>query len=447
MKRVFTLFCIVALVFLCACGNQSVSQSGSLSICVDGNGLNEMFLGPILAEFESQNPNITLEVEYLPAYKSDDSTMIEERASALTRTRTELMSGRGADIYLFFGNAGSGQNTDSYMLFPDLERHIMAGVLHDLDFLYNDPRFDAEEYIPALKGLGEYEGKSYVLALSYTVSTLVGIAELLRDSGFETGIADRSVFVDQLLAMEEDRRPHLTAGSTVLLANSTAMQPVSVQKAEIQLNNSAWQQTLTLAKKIADQCESAVDVFEALDYETSAKNGAALLTGASITMPAHALRVLEDQDYTARLIPIPNENGGVTVLPYVTAVVSAGSRNTDAAASLLLFLLGDTVQGCQTMEHIGVNANLSFNGISWPVRRGCGVKMLEHMNIQPVKAGTVSDTLKADVEQLESRADCFRLTGRYDAELYALIEPYLDGSLTWEECYETIEAAWSYLDE
>lgn len=447
MKKILTAFCALALAFLCACGSPSGGQSGSLSICVDGNGLNEMFLGPILAEFESQNPHITLEVEYLPAYKSDDSAMIEQRASALARARTELMGGQGADIYLFFGHVGSGRNTDSYMLFPDLERHILAGVLHDLDFLYNDPRFDAEEYIPALQGLGEYEGKSYALALSYTASTLVGMAEPLRDSGFEPGTADRSSLVDQLLAMEEARRPYLAAGSTVLLANSTAMQPVSVQKAEIQLNSPAWQQTLTLAKKITDQCSQEADFSEILDYEASAKAGAAILIGASTTMPPYGLRVLEDQCGTARLIPIPNENGGVTVQPYVTAVVSAGSRNTGAAADLLLFLLGDTVQGCQTLDHIGGTANLSFNGMSWPVRRGCGVKMLEQLSMSLVRPGAISDTLKADVEQLESRADCLRLTGRYDAELYALVEPYLNGSQTWEECYENIQAVWSYLDE
>lgn len=447
MKKMITLCCVLALVFLCACGNQAGSSSGVLSICVDGNGLNEIFLGPILAEFEKQYPSITLKVEYLPPYKADDGAMIEERTSALSRTRTELMGGKGADVYLFFGNAGSSRNTDSYMLFPDLERHIMAGVLHDLDFLYTDPRFHEEDYIPALQELGKYEDKSHVLALSYTAPTLVGIAEPLQASGLNIDTTDRLAFVDQLLDMEETQRPYLAACSTVLLVNSTAVQPVSVQKAEIQLNSPAWQQTLTLAKKVMDQCIPATDFSEVINFESSAKKGAVLLPGASITMTPYALRVLEDQGYTARLVPIPDNNGGVTVQPYVTAVVSSGSQNISAVADLLLFLLGDTVQGCESLEHIGGAANLTFNGVGWPVRRGCGVKMLEHLTVSLVHPGPISDTLKADVATLENRADNLRLTCRYDAELYALVQPYLDGSQTWEECYANIETVWSYLDE
>lgn len=134
-------------------------------------------------------------------------------------------------------------------------------------------------------------------------------------------------------------------------------------------------------------------------------------------------------------------------MPCITAAVSSGCDNTDAAAQLLLFLLGDTVQGSGALESSGDVAKLIAGGTSWPVRRGCAAKMLEQLTIQPVQPGEISGTLKADLGHMEERADTCRLAGRYDGELYLLAKPYLTGEMSWEECYAGIEKEWSYLDE
>ncbi len=133
--------------------------------------------------------------------------------------------------------------------------------------------------------------------------------------------------------------------------------------------------------------------------------------------------------------------------PCITAAVSAGCENTGSAADLLLFLLGDTVQGSGTLESSGSAAGLIGGGTSWPVRRGCAEKMLEQLSIQPVQPGEISEILKADLQSMEERADVCRLAGRYDGRLYLLAKPYLDGEMSWEECYAGIEKEWSYLDE
>ena len=57
MKRFLSLVILVALLLM-GCGGEK--QVDTLTVCIDGNGLNEMYLGPILAEFEQQNPNIKL---------------------------------------------------------------------------------------------------------------------------------------------------------------------------------------------------------------------------------------------------------------------------------------------------------------------------------------------------------------------------------------------------
>lgn len=449
MKRVSLIMCTLFLALLCACGTSS-DTSGTLTICADGNGLNESLLGPILAEFESQNPGIELEVNYLPVSNSQDSAAMEERAAALTRTRTELMSGEGADIYLFFNRAASG-NYDNYMVFPDLERQIMGGIFHDLDFLFENSGFDAEEYVPALQKAGVYEGKSYVLPLSYDVPALVGVEETLQNSGFdeEAAKANTAAYVEQLLALSEEQRPYLTVASPYLLLDTPSVSPVSVQDAQIQLNTDVWQESLQLNRRIIEECGTASDddFFASLEFDEQIENGAVFLASPSTSTPGYYLRMLEDSGYTGRLLPIPNENGGLTMMPYITAAVSAGCENTDAAAELLLFLLGDTVQGSGELESSGGTSGLFITGGSWPVRLGCAVKTTEQITLTYVSPGEISETLKADLESMQSRVDSCRLAGSYDANLYTLTEPYLNGTQSWEECYANIEKEWSYLDE
>lgn len=446
MKKRISVLCLLLLPLVCACGSPS-GPGGTLTICADGNGLNEAFLGPVLAEYERLNPDVELEVVYLPPVNSQDPAMMEEREAALIRTRTELMGGEGADIYLFFNRPSA--EPDSFMLFPNLERQITGEIFHDLDFLFENPAFEEEAYIPTLKEAGQYDGKSYVLPLSYTCPALIATEEGLAAGSFdeEAAAADTAAYVDALMALPDQERPYLSVVVPSLLMNAPSVAPVSVQEAEIRLNTQVWQDTLQQAGRILKEDGGAEeDFFAAVDLDGCIADGAVILAGASIN-PAHSLRVLEDGGHTARLLPIPNENGTLTAMPCITATVSAGCENTEAAADLLLFLLSDTVQGSGTLENSGSSANLISGGTSWPVRRGCAVKMTEALNMQPVVPGEISDTLKADFERMENRVGACRLAGRYDGELYSLVEPYLKGATGWEECYAEIEKEWSYLDE
>lgn len=254
MKKNVFILCLLSGLLLCGCSDSS-KEGGTLTICADGNGLNEMYLGPILAEFESRHPEIEFEVEYLPPVNSSDSAMAEERTSALTRTRTELMSGEGADIYLFF-NSPSPDDYETYMLFPNLERQIQGNVFHDLDFLFEHPDFDENDYISVLKQAGEYEGKSYILPISYTVPALIALAEPLQNSGFDESITATSTkaYMEQMLALSDNQRPYLSTASRALLLKTPSLSPVSVEKATIQLETPVWQEALELNRHIIETC-------------------------------------------------------------------------------------------------------------------------------------------------------------------------------------------------
>ncbi len=438
------------MMFFCACGG-SDSAKGTLTLCIDGNGLNEMFVGPILAEFGRLNPDVELVVEYIPVANSYDSAAAEERSAALTRTRTELMSGEGADIYLFFNMVSAEPET--YMLFPNMERQIQAGIFHDLDFLYECEEFNKDEYIPALTQTGVYNGKSYVLPISYTAQTFIALEDKLSESGFseEKASEGTKAFMEEMLALSKEERQGLGYISRYSLLKTGTLAPVSIENAEIQLNTNEWQDVLQLTRQVIEETgyteEIAKEEFmNGLDYEQRIAEGAVFLPVLSV-QTGYYLRLLEDNGYIARLLPIPNEEGSVTMMSDITATVSAGCENTDAAAKLLLFFLSETVQGCGMLEQSNSNANLFVRGIAFPVRKGCAEKVLENMDLTLVEKGTISEVLKADLKAMEERVEVSRLGSSYDAELSELTGPYLEGVLTWEECYANIEKEWTYLDE
>ena len=64
-----------------------------------------------------------------------------------------------------------------------------------------------------------------------------------------------------------------------------------------------------------------------------------------------------------------------------------------------------------------------------------------------MEPGSISETLQTDITAMEDRIDTFRIPSRYDTSLYSLVERYLRGEQSWEECWAGITDAWNYLDE
>ena len=115
-----------------------------------------------------------------------------------------------------------------------------------------------------------------------------------------------SDYIEQLMAMSDEKRPYLGVVLPSLLMNAPTASPVSVQEADIRLDLPVWQETLAQAKRIAEEGGgSEEDFFAAMDLNTCIQGGAAVLAGAAVD-PGYSLRVIEDGGSTARLLPIPN---------------------------------------------------------------------------------------------------------------------------------------------
>ena len=101
-----------------------------------------------------------VEVEKLP-------TDSEARAAALQQTRTELMAGSGADLFIFTMPSPMGSEEPAESLFSDPNQTLRSGVFADLsDYTKDDPAFAA--CVPEVMAAGAVDGRQVALPLSYS---------------------------------------------------------------------------------------------------------------------------------------------------------------------------------------------------------------------------------------------------------------------------------------
>ncbi|MBP3704061.1 MAG: extracellular solute-binding protein, partial [Clostridia bacterium] len=155
-------------------------ETGALKICVDlssflevyapgmGNSIEGSSQQYAMKEFEadltaylqmnSLDP-IELEIEYIPEHGNS------ERNTVISRLRTEIMSGKGPDIFLMGSNSG-----DIEPLFKVPEKNMANGIFLPLnDYIENAQFMEFDKLVPGVMSAGQYDGEQYILPLTYTM--------------------------------------------------------------------------------------------------------------------------------------------------------------------------------------------------------------------------------------------------------------------------------------
>ena len=142
-------------------GNDKEKQT-TLSICTEEE------LAPIMDTMTQcynkyYNENVKFEVTYLPKEPM-------QRESMCKRLQTELMSGKGKDIYLMSEWSREFENATG--LFGDPNKLMYNGVLADMtEWTKKDKSFQ-ECFQPVMEA-GQTDGKQYLLPITFRVSMLM----------------------------------------------------------------------------------------------------------------------------------------------------------------------------------------------------------------------------------------------------------------------------------
>lgn len=313
-----------------------------------------------LDRFKAQNPNI--EIVYDAPWPGFSHPA--EREAEITRLSTEIMAGKGPDLFLMDNFRVSDSN-----LFPNMEKAIRNGAFYDLTEELARNGVKNEDFVAGLFEAGQHEGAQYVVPFSF--STLCALADESRllASGFNENAAQESTaaFFAELQRLDAQSPINLYFDAD-LVTNMDL--PV--------LDYDHGQVNLALPEIIA-MLELEQSVFQGrwnmqkIPDTYSIEFGRGMQAGDPFMMIT-TWPVMENaawQVAAAGAVPwvtaVPNETGHVTATLESYGMVNANTPHPAEAAALLAYLLSEECQSA---------AEYPNDMTSFPVRRGCTQRAL-----------------------------------------------------------------------
>ena len=191
-----------------------------------------------LLDYQKENPNIT--IQFVSPKEGDTA----EREAEIHQLNTEILSGKGPDLFIMEGNRLTNVN-----LFPDIEKSMMNGAFLDLTDVMDSNEFTTENFYMPLLDAGKLKGKQYILPLCFSVPTLTSAESVLKDSGFDMQAASKSLVatMDELLRIYKEK-PMLVVMDFSM--TSALSQPIIDYKNHIiNLDTVSCRQTLAYEKE------------------------------------------------------------------------------------------------------------------------------------------------------------------------------------------------------
>ena len=153
----------------------------------------------LIEEYEEAHKNVKFELEILPT----DET---EREFRLKTLRTEMMSGKGPDIFLMPTN---NQFIRQELLVKDVTQSMYSGIFADISQLYvADVELQTERLQSSVMDAGTIGDARYVLPLQYNIDTV---------------LIDKKVFAQYDIPMEEFTSSFDTLYKTILEKNDPTL--------------------------------------------------------------------------------------------------------------------------------------------------------------------------------------------------------------------------------
>ena len=105
---------------------------------------------------------IELEIEFIPEHVEGGNP---DRETTISRLRTEIMSGKGPDIFIMGSN-----DREIEPLFIVPEKNMANGAFLPLnEYIENAEYMEFEKFVPGVMSAGQYKGEQYILPMTYTM--------------------------------------------------------------------------------------------------------------------------------------------------------------------------------------------------------------------------------------------------------------------------------------
>ena len=384
-------------------------------------------------------PDVSFEFVTVPDDSASDPQVMEAEAAALTKLRTEIMSGRGPDLFVL--------NAIHLRLIQDPDKQMRAGVFADLAPYLDTIAAEAtlNETVLAAGRVGEAQ---YLLPLYYTVPGVVAPADLL--AGFDAGENPApAAFLEKLLA-------HCGAEGFAPVAMLTTYADQFTWAPSLNYGTSAARldedQTALLslliragewAQRMGYQARHPIPEMPSREAPF-----AAFPLGAGV-QEQQAFDLL-CQEREPAVLPIPNGREGVTASVALYAGVRANSPHARLAAEILALLLRP-----EALKRQDGTFNPWFYSLDQNEVQGLFERSFERNRSVREKNGEAVPFTKEDCTALARQfadaaktVNAARFTGFANGALYReVIVPVTAGETTLEEAARDFEEAYDFYFE
>lgn len=389
MKKTFSLFLAVLLLaaLLTGCAKQpegnalyqdtpTVPQTNKrLTVFCIGDTHGPSLIRTALDLYQEQYPDVEVElVEPLELDAEEDNTEAVEKA--YKKLSSQLKAGKGPDILLV---------NDRCM---DIEKLVRQGLFADMEPFFAADDFDWEPYSQGVMNAGVWNGKRFLIPLSYDFPLLLTTKAALEETGFHVDACmDYQGFLDETARYLEDpaQTRLLFSDAWVLdyvnfaMLDYSGVPVVDYDNQTVDLSLPIFRATAQWYKSILDTHPQEPNLSE-LGGVAAVQDGEALWTnsvfGAYEDLYA-AAGVLRTEGEVV-MMPIRDADGGIQAEIQDSVAVGAGSENLENAYNFLKLLLSPTVQytadsGLSVLHEANERLLSREEGISGTERSGSAV--------------------------------------------------------------------------
>ena len=344
----------------------------------------------LVKQFREKHKDVTVIIERLPK----DA---ESREVRLQQLRTEIMAGKGPDIFLLPTNTNEVMTLepgvfDLEPLFPDVNQAMYNGLFLDISEMYDaDTELDKEGLLTAVMDAGVVGEARYTLPLNYDIPVIYLDIERLAEGGIDPSIYQQGIIdlmddiagrgIDWLAAGMDDLQlgyhifnyfPELIEyeNQEVLVTREELLEFLRSYCACKEVQGAVRaQEPKAFEDMIWRTFEEDRDRFWAL--RENVQNGAAI--GGMSDLISNVL-VSQNKDVDVEMLPLAAADGSVIADVTFFGAIGAGCENPELAYELLRPMLKEDAQWMNNKVD-GFSFEIQVRA-GWPVRaRGAGYQI------------------------------------------------------------------------
>lgn len=249
--KVFIAFtCVIS---ICAgvsgCDKKKKKEDVTLNVITDSTVQDEVRK---VADFFEKTQKIKINVEVLPSE-------VETRDSEIRKLHTEIMAGKGADVYIMDTSIDASDMQEE--LFSNPYQTMQSGALASLDkYMTEDSYWKDNTYNMKILKAGQYEGKQYIIPISCSYYVFSG-----QDGSQKMVGSTLGEWLKQSIETS-DLNLKNTIGRMLYLTSGHWFQPaINFEKQEVLFDKNKWGEFAVSYLKL---CQEAMQSTEELKEDS-----------------------------------------------------------------------------------------------------------------------------------------------------------------------------------